>query len=293
MERQIYNKETFHGERALFNTISADIIDSVFADGESPLKESKDILIRNSIFEWKYPLWHCDGVNVENTNFTKDARAGVWYTKNINIENSLIDAPKNFRRCENLKLKNVSFTNAEETLWKCNNVELCGVSVNGDYFALDLRDGKVDNLHLAGSYSFDGAKNVEVTSSTLISKDAFWNSENVTVRDSFISGEYLGWNSKNLTFINCTIESLQGLCCIENLKLENCKLINTTLAFEHSVVNADILSKVDSILNPEGGFITLLGVNTLILEEDQCNTKKTIIDGDVKEELSLAPWRKK
>lgn len=56
---------------------------------------------------------------------------------------------------------------------------------------------------------------MEIRNSTLLSKDAFWNSENVTVYDSFISGEYLGWNAKNLTLVNCTIESLQGLCYIE------------------------------------------------------------------------------
>ena len=78
----------------------------------------------------------------------------------------------------------------------------------------------------------------------------------MTVYDSFISGEYLGWNSKNLTLINCTIESLQGMCYIENLVLKNCKLLNTTLAFEYSTVEADITSKVDSVLNPTSGTIT-------------------------------------
>lgn len=292
MERKIYKELTLQGERCLFGLRSSSVVDTVFLNGESPLKEAKDIEIKNCIFQWKYPLWHCDMVSVENTNWTKDARAGVWYTKNIEVENALIDAPKNFRRCDNLKLRNVSFTNAEETLWKCSNVELDTVSANGDYFALDLQNGKINNLHLSGNYSFDGAKNTEVISSVLLSKDAFWNSENVTVRDSYISGEYLGWNSKNLTFINCTIESLQGLCCIENLKLENCKLLNTTLAFEHSILNADILTKVDSVLNPEGGFITCPSIDTLISEGDQCDKRKTIIDGDVVNELSISPWRK-
>lgn len=53
-----------------------------------------------------------------------------------------------------------------------------------------------------------------------LSKDAFWNSENVTVYDPFILGEYLGWNAKNLTLVNCTIESLQGMCCIDNLVIK-------------------------------------------------------------------------
>lgn len=87
----------------------------------------------------------------------------------------------------------------------------------------------------------------------MLSKDAFWNSENVTVYDSFISGEYLGWNAKNLTLINCTIESLQGMCYIENLVMKNCRLIHTALAFEYSTVDAQIQGKIDSVLNPSGG----------------------------------------
>ena len=89
----------------------------------------------------------------------------------------------------------------------------------------------------------------------MLSKDAFWNSNHVTVYDSFISGEYLGWNARNLTLVNCTIESLQGMCYIENLKMMNCKLINTTLAFEYSTVDAQIVNTVDSVLNPSGGII--------------------------------------
>ena len=105
---------------------------------------------------------------------------------------------------------------------------------------------------------------MEVHNAKMLSKDAFWNTENVTVYDSFISGEYLGWNAKNLTLINCTIESLQGMCYVENLVLKNCRLLHTTLAFEYSTVNAEITGKADSILNPKGGTIRADAIGTLI-----------------------------
>ena len=56
-----------------------------------------------------------------------------------------------------------------------------------------------------------------------------------------------------LPLVNCTIESLQGMCYIENLKMVNCKLINTTLAFEYSTVDAQIVNTwtVCSILPAE------------------------------------------
>ena len=94
-----------------------------------------------------------------------------------------------------------------------------------------MRESIIKDFNLSGNYAFDGAKNVEVYNSRLLSKDAFWNCENVTVNNSVIIGEYLGWNSKNLTFIDCFIESNQGLCYVKNLVIRNSKVINTDLAF--------------------------------------------------------------
>ena len=111
----------------------------------------------------------------------------------------------------------------------------------------------------------------------MLSKDAFWNTNNVTVYDSYISGEYLGWNSKNLTFINCTIESLQGMCYIDNLIMKNCTLINTTLAFEYSNVNVDINGKIDSVFNPSSGVIKAEKIGELIMDKDKIDPEKTNI----------------
>ena len=122
-----------------------------------------------------------------------------------------------------------------------------------------------DDLTLVGNYSFDGCKNVVIRNSRLLSKDAFWNAEEVTVYDSFISGEYLGWNSGKITLINCTIESLQGMCYIQNLVMKNCRLINTTLAFEYS--NVEIIGKVDSVLNPGSGLIRADRIGELLMDE--------------------------
>ena len=111
----------------------------------------------------------------------------------------------------------------------------------------------------------------------MLSKDAFWNTENVTVYESQIFGEYLGLNAKNLTFVNCTIESLQGLCYIDNLVMKNCKLINTTLAFEYSTVDAEITGKIDSVMNPTSGTIRADKIDELILEKDRIDPSKTKI----------------
>lgn len=270
-------QEIFKGERSLFTSSNLSIYDTIFEDGESPLKESSDIELFNSMFKWKYPLWYCNNVTVNNCTLFENARAGIWYSNNILFENSYIEAPKSFRRCNKLSLKNISFPNASETLWHCSDVVLENLTVKGDYFAMNCENICADKLSLYGNYSFDGVKNAVIRNSHLLTKDAFWNSENITVYDSFISGEYLGWNSKNLTLINCTVESLQGMCYIDNIVMKNCKLINTTLAFEYSNVDAEIIGAVDSVKNPNIGRIVCDSIGELILESDRIDTTKTKI----------------
>ena len=270
-------QEFLTGERALFRGKDLEIYDTIFDDGESPLKESENIKMKGCLMRWKYPLWYSRNVEVEDCTFFEMARAGIWYTENIKLEECMYEAPKGIRRCKNVELEEVNFSNAAETLWFCNKVKMEEVVAKGDYFAMGSRNIKAEELNLFGNYSFDGCKNVVIEDSRLLSKDSFWNSENVTVRGSFISGEYLGWNAKNLTLEDCTIESLQGLCYIDNLVMRNCKLINTTLAFEYSTVDADITTRVDSVLNPKGGIIKAESIGELIIEKDKVDPTATKI----------------
>lgn len=286
-----YREQQFAGERALYAACDAQITDCIFDNGESPLKEARNIELSGSMFRWKYPLWYCKDVLAKDCTWFEMARAGVWYTENITVENALIQAPKNFRRCRGVTLKNVTFSHAAETLWTCENVRMENVFAKGDYFAMNCENLEIDGLRLDGNYSFDGAKNVTIRNSQLLTKDAFWNSENVTVYDSFLSGEYLGWNSKNLTLIGCTIESLQGLCYIDRLKLIDCKLLNTTLAFEFASVDATISTAVESVLNPTSGTIRAPRIKQLIIEPDRVDPAKTHIVCDaVDERLDRPEW---
>lgn len=265
------------GERALFAHKDLEIQYCIFADGESPLKESSNIVVKDSSFQWKYPFWYCKNINVSNCTFAEMARAGIWYDENVSLTDCLYEAPKGFRRVKGLNLEQVDLVNAEETLWNCQNVTMKNVSAKGDYFGMGSRDIYMEHFRLAGNYCFDGCSNVEVHHATLLSKDAFWNCENVTVYDSYITGEYLGWNSKNITFINCTIESLQGMCYMENLVMKNCRLLNTTLAFEYSTVNAEISGSIDSVKNPAGGMIRAGEIRELILDPACIDPQKTEI----------------
>lgn len=269
----------FEGERILFGLSNSEIENVTFGHGESPLKEAKGIKLKNSVFKWKYPLWYDNDIRVENTVFETMARSGIWYTKNISIYDSAMQAPKLFRRSEKIVLDRVHFANAEETMWTCRKIKVTNSQINGDYFGKDSSDIYLDNVSVVGNYVFDGAKNIEVHNSTFISKDAFWNCENVTVYDSTIDGEYLAWNSKNVKFINCKIQSSQGLNYIDNLVLTNVSLTHTDLAFEYvSNLDADIVTKIDSVKNPISGKIAAPCIGKLIMDPAKINPAKTKIN---------------
>lgn len=265
------------GERAEFFAKNTKYTACRFEDGESPLKHSEGIVCEDCVFDWKYPLWYSKDIEVTGSEFTYTGRAGIWYTDNLRLENVTYKAPKGLRRCRGVIIKNTRFENAEETLWQCSSVKLENVYIKGDYFGMNCSDMEIDGLETDGNYCFDGAKNVRIKNSRLMSKDAFWNSEGIVLENCYISGEYFGWNSKDITLINCTVKSLQGFCYIQNLTLKSCKLPDTTLAFEYSTVDAEIIGAIESIKNPLGGRIRAESIGELILEPERVDVTKTVI----------------
>ena len=272
------NQQTLTGERALFQGHDLHITNSTFVDGESPLKHARNVAIDHTIFKWKYPLWYAHHANLTHTTWQPDAHAGIWYTDDLTMQHSLIRATKTFRHASHLQLDDVTFADAGETLWWCQDVDLRNVTATGDYFGMNSENVYADHLKITGNYAFDGSKNVEVHHSTLITHDAFWNCDNVTVYDSTIIGEYLAWNTKNITFVNCWLESDQGLCYVDHLTLKNCSLINTDLAFEYCTdIDATINTAIDSVKNPVNGQITAPAIGQVIFDDPAIDEHRTTI----------------
>lgn len=263
----IKNSE-FGGERPLYCERGLRLEDTVIHAGESALKETADIEAVRCRFEGKYPFWCCDGFTVKECLFTEGARAALWYSRNLLMEDTLVEAPKMFREMSELTLRRVRIPNALETLWSCRGVTLEDVEIQkGDYLFMHSSDIDIRGLKLQGNYSFQYCKNVVIRNSYLETKDAFWETENVTVYDSVIIGEYLGWYSKGLKLVNCRIGGTQPLCYADNLVMENCVLDpDADLAFEYSSVNAEIRGAVTSVKNPRTGRISADSIGEIILD---------------------------
>ena len=265
---KIVSDAEFGGERPLFATHDLILENVTIHAGETALKCCSEITANNCRFEGKYPFWHTKGFRVNDCVFTPGARAALWYSSDLVMTNTLVEAPKMFREMTNLALTNVRIPDAQETLWHCHNVSLNDVEVkNADYLFMHSSDIKIENYRQQGNYSFQYCKNVEIHNAHIDSKDAFWNTENVTVYDSELTGEYLGWHSKNLKLVRCKISGTQPLCYCKGLIMEDCIFgDDADLAFEDSEVNATIKSNIISVKNPRTGSIKALAIGETILD---------------------------
>ncbi|MGL4368493.1 MAG: DUF3737 family protein [Spirochaetota bacterium] len=264
-----YENKTFDEERALYGIRDAEVFNCSFAgsaDGESALKESGNIRIRDCRFLLRYPLWHVDGGELSDCVMTDTCRAALWYDKDLRIENSSLGGIKALRECDNSVLKDCDIESPEFG-WFCRGIKLSSCSIRSEYLFLHSRDLDISALILNGKYSFQYVENMTIRNSELNTKDAFWHSRNVTVIDSVIKGEYLAWYSENLKLIRCTIIGTQPLCYAKNLTLEDCEMIDCDLSFEKSDVQVSVRGTITSVKNPRSGSITADVIGEIIRDE--------------------------
>jgi hypothetical protein len=265
---RIENK-TFDEERALYGSVNTEVISCRFdgpADGESAFKECRNITVRDSYFNLRYPFWHDHQLLIENSEMTEQCRAALWYSEGVTIRNTQMHGIKALRECRDVMIENSDIVSPEFG-WSVSGITMKDSSAESEYFMMRSDHLHFDNVSLKGKYSFQYITDSVFENCHFDTKDAFWHAKNVTVRSSTVKGEYLGWYCENVTFENCTIIGTQPLCYCRGLKMVNCRMEDADLAFEKSEADAEITSHMISIKNPKKGQITVAGVDEIIMDD--------------------------
>lgn len=263
------SNQTFDEERALYGSCDLLISDCIFsgpADGESALKESDNIEVRNSFFNLRYPFWHDHDLEITGCELTELCRAALWYSEDISISGSKLHGIKALRECSNVRISGCDIQSPEFG-WSTRKIFMEDTKAVSEYFMMRSEDLTFRNVTFQGKYSFQYIKNAVFENCTFETKDAFWHGENITVRNSVIKGEYLAWYSNGLTLEHCRIIGTQPFCYCTNLKLIDCEMIDCDLAFEKSEVEATITTPVISIKNPKSGTIRVPAVDEIIRDD--------------------------
>lgn len=279
---KIIENQIFDEERSLYGSSELLVKNCSFdgpADGESAFKECSQIEVEDCFFNLRYPFWHDQGLTVRHSEMTDNCRAALWYSSHVMVTDSKLHGIKAFRECSDVSIQNCDIVSPEFG-WSVQRICMEDTAAVSEYFMMRSEDLTFRRVHFQGKYSFQYIKNAVFEDCVFDTKDAFWHGENITVRNSTIKGEYLAWYSNGLTLINCKIIGTQPLCYCRNLKLIHCEMIGTDLAFEKSQVDAEIITKVDSIKNPLSGRITVPDVGEVIL--DDVKAKGEILVGSQK-----------
>lgn len=267
---QIEN-QTFDQERALYGAYQLMVSHCSFdgpADGESALKEAADIQADHCFFNLRYPFWHDHNLKITDCEMTELCRAALWYSQNVEIENTKLHGIKALRECGQVTMRGCDILSPEFG-WSVRGIEMEDCTAESEYFMMRAEHLTFRNVRMKGKYSFQYITDATFDHCTFDTKDAFWHAHNVVVRNSVVKGEYLAWYCDNVTFDHCKIIGTQPLCYCKNLTLIDCEMIDTDLCFEKSQVQATVTTPVLSIKNPRSGCITLPSVGEIIRDDPE------------------------
>lgn len=282
---KLIENQTYDMERALYGQEDLTLKNVAFdgpADGESALKECRNIRVETAFCNLRYPFWHDRNLVLSDAELTEKCRAALWYSEDVTLTDCRLHGIKALRECSRVTMKNCGVRSAEFG-WNVRRLSMDLCTAESEYFLMGGRDITLSDLRFQGKYSFQYTENVTIDNSILDTKDAFWHGKNITVKNSVVKGEYLAWYSDGLTLIKCKIIGTQPFCYCRNLRLVDCEMVDTDLAFEKSQVEASIRTPVLSIKNPLSGTIRVPALGELILDDP--SAKGEVIVGNVTAEV--------
>lgn len=277
---EIISNKMFGEERALYGSDGLVLRNCTFdgpEDGESALKECRDIDADGCFFNLRYPFWHDNKLKIVNSEMTELCRAALWYSAEIEITDTKLHGIKALRECRQVKMTRCD-VDSPEFGWSVHNIEMEHCVAKSEYFMMRSDSLNFRDVELEGKYSFQYIHDSIFDGCRFDTKDAFWHAKNVVVKNSVVKGEYLAWYCENVTFENCKIIGTQPLCYCKGLKLIQCELEDADLCFEKSEVDATITTPVISIKNPLSGRILVPSAGEVIRDDNQSGGEVIFVD---------------
>ena len=188
---ELVENKTFDQERALYGTRDLLVRHCQFdgpADGESALKECRDITVQDCFFNLRYPFWHDHNLTIAGCELTPLCRAALWYTEHAEIRDSKLHGIKAVRECGDIKISRCDILSPEFG-WSTRGMQMEDTHVESEYFMMRSDHVYLDKVDFKGKYSFQYVQDMVIEHCVLDTKDAFWHAQNVIVRNSVVKGE--------------------------------------------------------------------------------------------------------
>ena len=134
----VVENKTFDQERALYGAQSIFVRNCTFdgpADGESAMKESRDVTVDHCFFNLRYPFWHDEGLTIQDSEMTELCRAALWYSHGVEIVHSKLHGIKALRECGDIKMRGCHVISPEFG-WSVHGIEMDDCDITGEYFMM-------------------------------------------------------------------------------------------------------------------------------------------------------------
>lgn len=154
--KEIIEGRNFDEERALYHLQDTEVKRCTFAgeqDGESVLKEARNIKVSQCEFSLRYPLWHVQKYELVNSTLDENTRAPIWYSNHGIINECKINGIKMLRECGNTQISDCEI-DSKEFGWKCHDIEINNSKIYSEYIFLDSKNIKLNYVTFSGKYSF-------------------------------------------------------------------------------------------------------------------------------------------
>lgn len=216
--------------------------------------------IHHETFDQERALYGQRDIQVTDCSFDGPADGESAFKEGANIQA--------LRECGQVTLRDCDIVSPEFG-WSVHDITMDHCTAESEYFMMRSTNLRFTDVTFRGKYSFQYIEDAIFDNCRFDTKDAFWHAKNVVVRNSVVKGEYLAWYCENVTFEHCTIIGTQPLCYCKGLKLVDCRMEDTDLAFEKSDVEATVLTPVVSIKNPRSGRIVVPSVGEIIRDDPE------------------------
>lgn len=173
---------------------------------------------------------------IENKNFPKER--DLYGVKDVLLKNCSFDGEEDgesaLKEAENVKLDNC-FMNLRYPLWHDNGVELNGVTMTDKCRAALWYTNKVKitDSNLLGIKALRECKDIEISSSKIISPEFGWKSGNINVENSGISSEYVFLMASDIHLDKVDFKGKYSFQYVKNVLIEE-SVLDTKDAFWHS-----------------------------------------------------------
>ena len=143
-------------------------INDVKCTGIKAIRESNDIIVKNSSFDSDEFAWYSSKITLENSSFV--SKYFLFNSKKIRINNITLKGKYSFQYVNDVIISNCNF-DTKDAFWHASNVVIVNSTLKGEYIGWYSKNITFINCKIIGTQPFCYAKKLKLINCELVDAD--------------------------------------------------------------------------------------------------------------------------